>query len=401
MQATAAISQTTQLCTAVIALLCLAAPALADGKLYAPREKVPPGVPYQRAFIMFQEGVQTMVLQTAFAPPNASGAKVSAVQPGTHDLRSASLAISAVPAPSSADAALGWVVPLPSVPELAAMREGAGDHMFRLLDLRTMPTVTRVSDLALLGLLFVPVLLLIGFFILLVREARNPGVSLRSRRIVGRALVPTFGLLVIVSCLLPSLAKAGGGSSGIEIVKSEQVGVFDATVLRASNSDDLVAWLNDKGFEFTPSDRPVLDEYIRNGWCFVTAVVRAEHRAAVEAHADHLIDPLVMRFATAAPVYPLALTATVGSDTEILLYLLTDAKRDCAGRLPIRAARTIDIDMESNPWMLLPEGFKRWNGTNAWLCKFKGTMTPEQMRQDLFFSATADSTPYREHIVRW
>jgi len=34
MQATAAISQTIQLRTAVLALLCLAAPALSDGKLY-------------------------------------------------------------------------------------------------------------------------------------------------------------------------------------------------------------------------------------------------------------------------------------------------------------------------------------------------------------------------------
>jgi len=35
------------------------------------------------------------------------------------------------------------------------------------------------------------------------------------------------------------------------------------------------------------------------------------------------------------------------------------------------------------------------------LCKFKGTMTAAQMREDLVFEATTDNAPYRETIWTW
>lgn len=35
------------------------------------------------------------------------------------------------------------------------------------------------------------------------------------------------------------------------------------------------------------------------------------------------------------------------------------------------------------------------------LCKFKGRLTPEQMKQDLIFEPAADNEPYRETKVVW
>jgi len=396
---------------AIAAILGVAAPALSDGKLYM-RERVPPGVPYQRAIIMYDAGKQTMVLQTAFIPRDAfAGGSASAFAPrGT-----AAAVHSSKPmgdggamhdgARHAADAPLGWVVPLPSVPELSSLDAGQATHVFRIVDRVTGPRVTRISEALVTAAVFALLAALFGYLITVITTPFVPSVrAFVARRIPPRRALPFLIILVVLMVfMLPALGSERG-LSGIEVLKSEEIGVFDAKVVKATGSDDLVAWLNEHGFEFTPGDRPVLDDYIRDDWCFVVALVRDEDRRHVQNNVDRLIDPLVMRFDAATPVYPLALTATAGSDTEIVLYLLSDVRRECGGALATRCARPMDDSLES--WLRqlllaldpyadpLPQRFR-------WLAKFKGTMTPAEMRHDLTFTPSADTKPYREHVVRW
>jgi hypothetical protein len=35
----------------------------------------------------------------------------------------------------------------------------------------------------------------------------------------------------------------------------------------------------------------------------------------------------------------------------------------------------------------------------SYLCKFKGTLTPEQMREDVMLALAEDDQPYRQHII--
>jgi hypothetical protein len=76
--------------------------AWGDGKFYV-REKVPADVPYQRAILLFHEGSETLVLQSKY------------------DLGG-----------SGAAAALGWVVPVPAVPEMASVDPAPAEQCFRL-----------------------------------------------------------------------------------------------------------------------------------------------------------------------------------------------------------------------------------------------------------------------------
>lgn len=49
-----------------------------------------------------------------------------------------------------------------------------------------------------------------------------------------------------------------------------------------------------------------------------------------------------------------------------------------------------------------PAGF--FSGSDLalpYLCKFKGTLTPEQMREDLTLALAADSRSYRQRIITW
>jgi hypothetical protein len=37
----------------------------------------------------------------------------------------------------------------------------------------------------------------------------------------------------------------------------------------------------------------------------------------------------------------------------------------------------------------------------SYLCKFKGTLTPEQMQEDFVLALAEDDEPYRKHIIMW
>jgi hypothetical protein len=90
--------------------------AWADGKFFV-REKVPAGVPYQRAFLLFHEGRETLVLQSKY------------------DLGK-----------SAAVDSLGWVVPVPAVPEIASAHPDTARHCFLMAAWSTQPNLFRISS---------------------------------------------------------------------------------------------------------------------------------------------------------------------------------------------------------------------------------------------------------------
>jgi len=96
-------------------------PALADGMFYWP-EPVPPGVPYQRALLLFDSQYETLIVQSQYRLPDAP------------------------------EEEFGWVVPVPSVPDLASMEPQLAASTFRELDTRAQSLDIHVLSILLISL---------------------------------------------------------------------------------------------------------------------------------------------------------------------------------------------------------------------------------------------------------
>lgn len=356
-------------------------PALqADGKFYHVDEDVPAGVPYQRAFIIEEDTGETLILQSRYDAGKTGVA-----------------------------GAVGWVVPLPEVPELASMPADTAHAMFSHLAFHTGPHVVTCGEYiwATLGVLLVA----IGG-LLVVRHHGGAGVALG---ICG---------LLILFVLVGSASLGSAGSDGVEVVSEESVGVYDAQVVRASAPEDLIAWLRENGLAYEEADREAFQGYIDRGWRFVVAKVAPDADTADAAY-DGLAAPLIMRFETDRLVYPLVLTSLAGGETEVLLYTFSRHRLTCDDRMDLAVAQERDdlwtmftwpegghlSSAHVDPPTFFPEvdtSVYRDEMRNAegpfkprYLCKFRGTLKPKQMRTDLYFENAEVDENYREHVWRW
>ena len=338
-------------------LLASASPALPDGKFYA-REGIPPSVPYQHALLMFDEGKETLILQSKFSTAGKS----------------------------APDAALGWVVPTPAVPELDSMKSEQALQLFLHLRLSSRPNVTKIPLSLIISLLAVVA------FVVICRAKK-----VRTIYLLGGIIC----WLMLALLLTPMIFQFGTRESGIDVIHEREVGIYQAKVIQAADSSSLIAWLNEGGFQFQSSEQPVLDDYLKRGWVFVVAKVKPEERRKMGDTYEGMPDPLILRFESRTPVYPLALTGTTGMATEVTLYVLSRSKWQARDGLSLLFASPVWTGLVATGVFESPIAFKPWEQELPYLCTFKGTLTPEQMRKDIELKPAADNARYREHRIIW
>jgi len=354
-------------------VVLLAGNAAGDGKMFT--ERVPPDIPYQRALILFDDGVQTLLLQSKYEFSQTEG-----------------------------ESTLGWVVPVPAVPELASMPDLCADKLFLLLSMNSRPNTIWAGNIVavLLLFLFPTIALVLALFYFLSRYfprlswCRRLWSNLRPYRLK----IAIFYLVALIfgSVFLPALGRHRGGL-GVDIVHEQQVGIYDVHVITGEDSLGLIEWLNKKNFAFDENDVAAFDDYIRRGWCFVVARVKPDAELDAE---DGLVDPLIMRFPVEQPVYPLALTGTGGHDTKVLLYILAQSKMTANGKMTLRHAghsnlRSVRSYVVTEP----PNFFDEKEIESYFLTKFRDTLSPSQMAEDIYFSPAPDDTPYRKTRISW
>ncbi len=360
----------------MLLLLVIAASIYANGKMYW-GEDVPPEVPYQRALIMFDDDVQTLLLQSRYEVEHADE-----------------------------DTTIGWVVPVPTEPEVASMHASDASRLFRNLDRATSPRVTRLRRKVFYGLFLLASA--VSFSMLLISFVTGiisfPAWFMRRRTKFFKASAASSFILLIIWNLIPALRTAGRDGA-VEVVSEHGVGVYDVQVVRADQADKLIDWLNDNGYRFGPEDKEAFDDYIDRGWCFAAAKIRPEERRrGVAFTTEGLAAPLILRFPRDNPVYPIMLTGTGGHDTKVLLYLTTDVMMSSDGRLTLRYAGerpegTLKRRFEGR---VEPEGFFSTEElAYSHILKFRDTLSPEEMSRDIEFRSNPEMEEYREHIIKW
>lgn len=329
------------------------------------KDQIPPSIPYQRAIILYDGIEETLIVQSKYEIEGA------------------------------AENDLGWVVPLPAVPEVAGVSEGAAVRVFRTLGIVSRPDVTRPWALIFFyGFIIALVLVLVGVI----------------RGVIKKQAMPEWILILLIVFLLammavPSFQKVRG-IAGVEIIDAKTVGIYDIKVIRSERGDLLISWLNEHGFRYSPNDQIAFDEHIERGWCFVATKVnpQALEDSNYRGH-DGLVPPLALRFETESAVYPLALTATGGHDTEVVIYVFSETKMLCGDRLPLRYAGSVDLEgrLQSElSYEIDPSEFFEGQEFNySYLTKYGGLLTSEQMKEDLIFTPSDDRAPYREHRIVW
>jgi hypothetical protein len=320
--------------------------------------------------------------------------------------------------PGQASGDFGWVVPVPSLPELASMEPAHASQLFRELSRVSAPRTyrLRVWIPAAVALLAVVVILGLPIAALVSRTGSGRWSEKRRERLLRAWGTLAFAAFVYLACgatmFLFLQTSMGRGTSGVEVIRAEQVGIYDVQVIRSRQAADLIDWLNQHQFQFDEADTEVFEHYLQQGWYFVVA--RIDPTAAQQedrAGRDGLVAPLILRFQAAAPVYPLALTATAGQGTRLLLYLLSEGRWEAGGRLDLVFAGPANLpffqqatELGTTPERQLtdPAGFfSRADVDQAYLCRFSGGLSPAEMREDLVFTPADTNRPFREITILW
>ena len=354
--------------------------SIADGKMFW-REEIPPRIPYQRALVLFRDGTETLVLQSRYEIPETSEKTI-----------------------------LGWVVPVPAVPEVASMPAHAASRLFRDLSENSLPRITSISDIA-LGLVFLLLLIVACLSVLTLLLCLLSFVAPFSPRFIqhrgevaGCSLLSLFCCFLLAPLMMRGCSASGSKSSGVDVIAEHRVGIYDVRVVRADSADELISWLKTNEFKFGQRDTAAFNSYMSKGWCFVVATINpSRDQKQWEIASEGLAAPLILRFPHANPVYPLALTGTGDFETEILIYLVSDTKMSCDNRLTLRfAGHLYGGYLNSLSSETEPKGFFELKDDELlYLCKFKDRLKPADMSRDIIFTPAKDTDSYREHIVRW
>ena len=274
----------TLVCALALLTLLYVCAAVADGMKFPPRYvKDLPKIPKQRALIVFRDATERLTIESTFE--------------GQGD-------------------EFGWIMPVPATP--TAVEEGSAGFM-RTLSSVLQPEIIPIHSLA---LAFLGAAVSVWAVLVLMLRPRS-----RAKACL-LFLAPGAILVVSVFCVAldrarfsPGFTLGAGGADRVEVELAAQVGGYDVHALKAEDVGALNAWLDENGFVTLPEEGvAIVEEYIREGWRFVVAKLRADDEGPRRTF------PLTIVFPAQRPIYPMRLTALAKSDVYLELLVIADER---------------------------------------------------------------------------
>jgi hypothetical protein len=195
---------------------------------------------------------------------------------------------------------------------------------------------------------------------------------------------------------------------GVSVISEQLVGIYEATVLQASDRSSFVDWLTHNGYVWPRELEPVFDHYVRAGWFFVA--MRVNRNVAAESRFDGPVQPVSVRFAQDQIVMPMKLTSLTPGGVDFIYYLVTDSRVRArnipeeylqfsqpltgtgfrGGAAPTLSG-TLDMDLLRTPHEDLARALAGEDGLDAlrtsfeerlWLTKYMGHFDREDLGED-------------------
>ncbi|MFH0887597.1 MAG: DUF2330 domain-containing protein [Planctomycetota bacterium] len=341
-------------------LLFIPLNANADGKFFSDGNT--PEIREQRVIISYQDGQEILIIQSNFSGEGKN---------------------------------FGWVIPVPNPPQLGTIKvEETDDWLFHKLFRSTRHEVKYISVFLFLFMFSGIVIVLFIISVYAIKHKTPP-------KFLIWILV---GLCVALSLtLIPTHAdRKRNITRDIMMTYGDQVTIGDTKIIKPSNSDELIEWLNKNHYKFTAEDERVFNSYIQKGWCFVAAQIntqKTKEESKISFHADS-VNPFVLIFPSKEIVYPLPLTAITGSLTEMVIYVFANHKVRTDERFELAFADKTDLSlMELKIESQEELDISRFTGN--YLTKFYAILSPEEMKDDLIIKPSEDDNPYLKVIWFW
>jgi len=105
----------------------------------------------------------------------------------------------------------------------------------------------------------------------------------------------------------------------VTVVETKNVDYYEATVLTATDADDLATWFEENEYNYPESADYILESYIDNGWYFVAMKINPDSLEFTdvenELRAGHAT-PVMLKFAADYPVYPMKISSIVSNTSS-------------------------------------------------------------------------------------
>jgi|GEM_PF-558102 len=185
----------------------------------------------------------------------------------------------------------------------------------------------------------------------------------------------------------------------------ERIGSYDVALLRPVGGENVIQWLNANDFTVPDPIKPVLEDYLHDGWWMVAARIHPEALSSItrEKLATGTLHPLDMTFQSPVCVFPMRLTSMVSGPVEELIYIEGPAHYEPA----TLTEGPWDIKLYGGPLREVPQNYVLQNLEHALairdgktemslgpcLTKLRRVFRPDEMTEDLVFREL--------DLVRW
>jgi len=177
-----------------------------------------------------------------------------------------------------------------------------------------------------------------------------------------------------------SCSRAGDLPPDVDVRLQKTVGAYEIAVLAASKAGALHAWLAANGFVTPAGTDETLAAYVAERWSFVAIKVKAETAGTVS------LSPIAIRFATDRLVYPLRISAANRGVTRLVLYTLDPIAEGTTFRDDYPAAQAFAVGALSTfrercPRLIERVPQLRDGERNLVLARHMDTLVPQLMRR--------------------